>query len=97
MDPISRRDGGKILLAGYPGLLVDGREAWASTATRNQQPAASTPQKQSPPSKPPRHCDRVGITGSAAIPHPIGPMPSTTQGEGQVFGPSTVFFRCASG
>jgi hypothetical protein len=51
MDPISRRDAGKILLAGYAGLLVDGREAWASTATKNQQPALSTPQKQSPPSK----------------------------------------------
>jgi hypothetical protein len=38
MDPISRRDAGKILLAGYAGLLVDGREAWASTATKNQQP-----------------------------------------------------------
>jgi hypothetical protein len=34
MDPISRRDVGKILLARYAGLLVDGHEAWASSATK---------------------------------------------------------------
>jgi hypothetical protein len=33
MDPISLRDAGKIQLAGYAALLVDAREAWASTAT----------------------------------------------------------------
>ena len=49
MEPISRRDAGKILLAGYAGLLVDGREAWGS-ATRNQQ-AQQLPAPASQPAK----------------------------------------------
>ena len=54
MERISRRDAGKILLAGYAGLLVDGREAWASApAAKNQQPPApaSQPPKPSATSK----------------------------------------------
>jgi hypothetical protein len=48
MEPISRRDAGKILLAGYAGLLVDGREAWGSAARNQQQPApASQPANRS--------------------------------------------------